>query len=442
MIIKTLAIFVMFMVSTPIVKGVSNTTQKAASVTFLKREHNYTDKNGYNTIRLHFSLDINGCKDEKVTVIAYVYHGYNGEGPAVHSTLSGYKTVNNYACSRRTYTPRLVNSVYERTSLTIPYPSLNHLAGTNRFSCHLVIKDKNNRTIGTSGWVNFGVTYKNPSSPIVSASKKYVTGSGRTQATANKHGSNIAAYPPSIGSDAIFFKTSQGGISRCKITSNGNNKDTIIYHLWPYEYYLGLRYCNPGETIGFRYIGSKNDYYIFRAITMRMKVDLVRRPGFNYNFTYNMVYTPLDIYAYIAHDFSWVKAGNIKFNRRITKAEFTRLEQADHSFSESVNVYTRAVQEYTNELRNITNDLKNNPSGGSYRKSKTRKNTTPTRSTCTKCGGSGYETARYDHAAASASGWKQPYHNHGGTTCPVCSYKTEHYHYPCTECFGYGHIRK
>ena len=59
--------------------------------------------------------------------------------------------------------------------------------------------------------------------------------------------------------------------------------------------------------------------------------------------------------------------------------------------------------------------------------------------TCSKCGGRGYESASYRYAAASASGWKQPYHNSGGSSCPYCNNSSDHYHYPCTSCYGYGH---
>lgn len=61
------------------------------------------------------------------------------------------------------------------------------------------------------------------------------------------------------------------------------------------------------------------------------------------------------------------------------------------------------------------------------------------RGTCSKCGGRRYESTSYQYAAASSSGWMPPYHNSGGDSCPYCNYKTDHYHYPCSECRGYGH---
>lgn len=62
-----------------------------------------------------------------------------------------------------------------------------------------------------------------------------------------------------------------------------------------------------------------------------------------------------------------------------------------------------------------------------------------TRSSCSKCGGRRYESTPYEYAAGSTAGWRQPYHNTSGSSCPYCNYKTSHYHYPCPECHGTGH---
>ena len=50
---------------------------------------------------------------------------------------------------------------------------------------------------------------------------------------------------------------------------------------------------------------------------------------------------------------------------------------------------------------------------------------------CPKCGGKGYTPEAYTYAAGSMMA---PYHNPGGTTCPICSQTADHYHYRCTEC--------
>lgn len=60
--------------------------------------------------------------------------------------------------------------------------------------------------------------------------------------------------------------------------------------------------------------------------------------------------------------------------------------------------------------------------------------------TCPKCNGRGFESTAYTHAAASTAGWMQPYHCTGGK-CPYCNRTDDHYHYPCNECHGYGHIK-
>lgn len=63
------------------------------------------------------------------------------------------------------------------------------------------------------------------------------------------------------------------------------------------------------------------------------------------------------------------------------------------------------------------------------------------RSTCPRCGGKRYQSQAYSYAAASHSGYAQPYHHNGGGGCPYCSSSSDHYHYPCTECAGHGTVR-
>lgn len=45
--------------------------------------------------------------------------------------------------------------------------------------------------------------------------------------------------------------------------------------------------------------------------------------------------------------------------------------------------------------------------------------------TCSKCGGTGWEKTRYQHATGTY------YYNSPGSTCPVCGYSDKHYHYKC-----------
>ena len=58
---------------------------------------------------------------------------------------------------------------------------------------------------------------------------------------------------------------------------------------------------------------------------------------------------------------------------------------------------------------------------------------------CSKCGGSGYDTTAYQCAAAAGHGARQPYHSSLGSKCPYCSSVIDHYHYACTNCWGKGH---
>ena len=50
---------------------------------------------------------------------------------------------------------------------------------------------------------------------------------------------------------------------------------------------------------------------------------------------------------------------------------------------------------------------------------------------CPDCGGKGYRPESYQYAAQSDMA---PYHNSGGSECPICGSQTDHYHYRCTTC--------
>ena len=61
---------------------------------------------------------------------------------------------------------------------------------------------------------------------------------------------------------------------------------------------------------------------------------------------------------------------------------------------------------------------------------------------CPTCGGRKYQLKAYRYAAASASGWAQPYHHYGGEGCPYCNEVIKHYHYPCNTCHGHGTVKR
>ena len=82
------------------------------------------------------------------------------------------------------------------------------------------------------------------------------------------------------------------------------------------------------------------------------------------------------------------------------------------------------------------------PRGGSSGTNNRSRSSSGSRSTCSACRGKGYQRTAYSHAAASASGWMQPYHHHGGSGCPHCNSTSDHYHYPCTTCHGYGTVKR
>lgn len=74
--------------------------------------------------------------------------------------------------------------------------------------------------------------------------------------------------------------------------------------------------------------------------------------------------------------------------------------------------------------------------------SSSRSSSNSSRTVCAQCGGSGYDRTAYNNAAASASGWMPPHHNSPGLKCAVCASTSDHYHYPCSACHGYGRVQR
>jgi len=133
----------------------------------------------------------------------------------------------------------------------------------------------------------------------------------------------------------------------------------------------------------------------------------------------------------VARDLSWVSGYDsmtgkeVLFSQRASKKEY--------------DAWCEAHKKLYNQMQN--------GGAGSNSTSRTinsssRSSSHASREMCSKCGGRGYERTSYQYAAASSSGWMPPYHNSGGGSCPYCNYKTDHYHYPCSECRGYGQTKK
>ncbi len=80
-------------------------------------------------------------------------------------------------------------------------------------------------------------------------------------------------------------------------------------------------------------------------------------------------------------------------------------------------------------------------SGSSSSGSDKRSSSSPSQRICPKCNGRGYDPKAYDYAPPiiPATGWKNPLYTSG--SCKYCNRIDAHYHLPCTECRGYGHIR-
>ncbi len=60
---------------------------------------------------------------------------------------------------------------------------------------------------------------------------------------------------------------------------------------------------------------------------------------------------------------------------------------------------------------------------------------------CPKCNGRGYERQTLTNAPASIPGWMPPYNHTWGYACPYCNHYDDHYHSPCSECYGYGRVK-
>ena len=73
-------------------------------------------------------------------------------------------------------------------------------------------------------------------------------------------------------------------------------------------------------------------------------------------------------------------------------------------------------------------------------KSSSKSSSSSSRGTCSKCKGQRYDSTPYTYAAsASTANSMPPYHHNTGSSCSYCTKRTDHYHYPCSECHGFGH---
>lgn len=78
--------------------------------------------------------------------------------------------------------------------------------------------------------------------------------------------------------------------------------------------------------------------------------------------------------------------------------------------------------------------------GRASSKSSSKSSSSSSRGTCSKCKGQRYDSTPYTYAAsASTANSMPPYHHNTGSSCSYCTKRTDHYHYPCSECHGFGH---
>ena len=100
-------------------------------------------------------------------------------------------------------------------------------------------------------------------------------------------------------------------------------------------------------------------------------------------------------------------------------------------------IVTTCVSDANGNVYAYDEDGNVHTNSGSYSSSSS---SSSSRTPCPVCRGKKYEHTSYSSAASSAYGWKQPYHHRSGK-CPICGGYSEHYHYPCNECHGYGTIK-
>ncbi len=110
----------------------------------------------------------------------------------------------------------------------------------------------------------------------------------------------------------------------------------------------------------------------------------------------------------------------------------TFVDGSGSGYSNSTNGYSAQTNPGGTIVQSPNGKTSAYPKGGSSSSSRSS-------GTCSACGGRKYQSQPYEHAAASASGWAQPYHSTSGSSCPYCKWVINHYHYPCNSCHGYGH---
>lgn len=351
----------------------------AASVTFKKiwLEHNVM-QNGVKGMKVHVAFDISGMKGQNCKAIAYFDHP---KGTGVKDRNGRYCTTDGNVCSSTQFTPGYPNSTYSNLSIFIPNSELHLLSGKRTYYTIVFIQMPNGKFLANSDYASFD-------------------GTGSSQPNSNQYAKN----------------------------SNKNNNSSRTIQTWREELGYGMFAINQGNPNGAR------QRTIYRAcIACRGSVLCRNCSGMKMCTICNGHGGIITAgYGNYLPCVACGQTGRCVVCHGTGKCACANSDYPGYMPGSTVFIGPDGKVIYNS--RDIDSGSSSSSSSSSSRSS-----SRSFRGTCPKCGGRRYESRSYQYAAASSSGWMPPYHNSGGNSCPYCNYQTNHYHYPCSECRGYGH---
>lgn len=222
---------------------------QTAKISNISVTHNQT-QNGYHGMIIKSHINVSGKKGKKIQIIAWFY---DKEGSTRTKNLGNkpyYTSEDGKACCYSTVIPPYDNTEWKSFELFMPYYALKHDKGQNSYSFLIKVRDYETdyKSIGSSIWYDFNVTYEFPSdSETQSAGKKQ-----NKQEQAEKNTLSDKSYP--YGKE-IYFKDNNNYILLAFESNNGNDSKKIT--LW-----IG----DETQNYIFSYTGYKNGYLCFRQL--------------------------------------------------------------------------------------------------------------------------------------------------------------------------------
>lgn len=355
----------------------------AASTKFTKiwLEHNVI-QNGEKGMKVHVAFDISGMKGQNCKAIAYFDHP---KGTGVKDRNGRYCTTGGTVCSTTNFTPGYPNTTYSDLAIFIPNSELHLLSGKRTYYTRVFIQTPSGQFLANSDFVSFD-------------------GTGSSSSNSNNYANNNASS---------------------SYRSNNNSNGSV--KTWREDLGYGMFAINHGNPDGAR------ERTIWRACSAcRGSVMCGNCHGLQRCTICNGQGGIITAgYGNYIPCMACGQTGRCGVCHGSGKCVCSNYEYPGYMPGSTIIVGPDGQVIYNSR------DYDNGSSSSSS--SSSRSSSRSTSGTCPKCGGRKYETASYQYAPASASGWAQPYHNSGGSSCPYCNYKTDHYHHPCTECRGFGH---